>query len=126
VRRRAALALLAAGLVASGCSLFASAPGPKPAQIVAAPGEQFTLRLDTNRAAGFAWELAKPLDTSVVTLVGTAYEEAASGGVGAPGVEVWTFAAVASGWTTINLAYRRPWEEMAPARIIAYSVDVAP
>lgn len=126
MRRRDALALLAASLAAAGCSLFASAPGPKPAQIVAAPGEQFTLRLDANRSTGFAWELAKPLDTAVVTLVGTEYEEATSGGVGAPGVEVWTFAAVASGWTTIHLAYRRPWEEMAPARILAYSVDVTP
>jgi len=124
VRRRAALVLLAASLAATGCSLTSSAPGPTPAQIVTAPGEQFTLRLDANHSTGFAWELAKPLDGAVVTLVGTEYEEATTGGVGAPGVEVWTFAAVASGWATINLAYRRAWEEMAPARMLVYSVDV--
>jgi len=126
VKRRAALVLLAAWLVANGCSLTSSASGPTPAQLVAAPGEQFTLRLDANHSTGFAWELAKPLDGAVVTLVGTEYEEATSGGVGAPGVEVWTFAAVASGWATINLAYRRSWEDMAPARMLVYSVDVTP
>ena len=62
----------------------------------------------------------------MLALVGTDYEEATTGVVGASGTEVWTFEAVGPGWTAVNLTYRRPWEEMAPARMLVYSVDVAP
>jgi predicted secreted protein len=124
--RAAALAVLLAALVVTGCSLWSSPPGPRPAEIVVAPGDRFTLRLDADRPTGFRWELARPLDPAVLELVGTEYEEAASAAVGASGSEVWTFAAVGSGWATVNLAYRRPWEQLAPARIAIYSVDVAP
>ena len=125
-RRAAAVALLASGLAVAGCSLWASAPGPKPAELVAARGERFTLRLDANHSTGFHWELARPLDAAVLAVVGTEYEEATPGKVGAGGTEVWTFEAVGPGWAAVNLAYRRPWEEMAPARILVYSVDVTP
>jgi len=113
-------------LALAGCSLWGSAPERQPAEIVAAPGARFTLRLDANHTTGFAWELAKPLDAAVVTHVGTEYEEPVGGKIGAGGVEVWTFQAVAPGWAAISLAYRRPWEEMAPARMLVYSVDVTP
>lgn len=120
----AAAGLVAAGLTAAGCS--GRAPERQPAELVAAPGERFTLRLDANRTTGFQWELAKPLDAAVVAVVGTEYEELAGGTVGAGGTEVWTFEAVAPGWAAINLAYRRSWEEMTPARILVYSVEVVP
>jgi len=119
-------ALLAAALVLAlpACSLRASSPGAPPAEIVAAPGATFTVVLDANHATGFAWELAKPLDTDVLTHVGTSYEQGTGAALGAGGREVWTFAAVAPGWAKIELAYRRPWEDMAPARLAVYSVDV--
>lgn len=114
--------LLAVSLGA--CSLFASAPGPPPADIVATPGNDFSITLDANHTTGFRWELAKPLDGSVLTLVDTSYEEDPNGALGAGGKEIWRFAPVAPGWTKIELVYRRPWEEMAPARIAVYAVDV--
>ena len=69
--------LLACALAASSaaCSLFASEPGPPPADLTATPGSQFTLSLDANRSTGFQWELAKPLDESVVKHVGTSWGE---------------------------------------------------
>ncbi|MBY0275688.1 protease inhibitor I42 family protein [Candidatus Binatia bacterium] len=114
--------LLAATLGA--CSLFASEPGPPPAEIAATPGKDFSITLDANHTTGFQWELAKPLDGSVLTLVETTYEEQPNGAPGTGGKEVWTFAPVAPGWTKIELVYRRPWEDMAPARIAVYAVDV--
>ena len=123
---RAGAVLLTLVLSASvaACSLFASEPGPPPAEIVVAPGRQFTVALDANHSTGFQWELARPLDTSVVTHAGTTYEQAPNVAPGAGGKEIWTFDAVAPGWAKIELVYRRPWEEMAPARMAVYSVDV--
>lgn len=126
MRRRAATCALLVLAAAAGCSLFASDDRPPPAEIVAAPGERFTIALDANRSTGFQWELAKPLDGSVVALVDTTYEQEPNADVGAAGKEVWTFDAVAPGWAKVELVYRRPWEEMAPARIAVYSVDVGP
>lgn len=111
-------------LVLGGCSLFASEPGPRPADIAATPGKDFSITLDANHTTGFRWELAKPLDADVLTLVATTYEEDPSAALGSGGKEVWTFAPVAPGWTKVELVYRRPWEEMAPARIAVYSIDV--
>jgi inhibitor of cysteine peptidase len=107
-----------------GCSLFASEPGPPPADIVSSPGKQLTLALEANHSTGFQWELAKDPDSSVVTLAGTAYEQEPNAAPGAGGKEIWTFDAVGPGWAKIELVYRRPWEDMAPARIAVYSVDV--
>lgn len=123
-RARAAMLVGVLSASVAACSLFASDPGPPPADLVVAPGRQFTIALDANRSTGFQWELAKPLDTDVVTHAGTTYEQEPDASLGAGGKEVWTFDAVAPGWAKIELVYRRPWEEMAPARIAVYSVDV--
>jgi inhibitor of cysteine peptidase len=111
-------------LAVAACSLFASEPGPRPADVVATTGRQFAITLDANRPTGFQWELAQPLDEDVVRLAGTAYEQVPGAVPGAGGKEVWTFDAVAPGWAKIELVYRRPWEEMAPAKISVFSVEV--
>ena len=106
---------------------LAAPPLPNPRSRLscgAAPGRQFTIVLDANHSTGFQWELAKTPDTDVVTHAGTTYEQEPDAPLGAGGKEVWTFDAVAPGWAKIELVYRRPWEEMAPARLAVYSVDV--
>jgi predicted secreted protein len=117
-------ATLLALVVTAGCSLWSSSPEAKPAAMVVAPGERFTIVLDANRSTGFRWEIARPFDAAVVALVDTTYQEEPNAAPGQGGKEVWTFDAVAPGWTKIQLAYRRPWEDLAPARTVAYSVDV--
>ncbi|HEY8516142.1 MAG TPA: protease inhibitor I42 family protein [Candidatus Binatia bacterium] len=120
---RAALLLVVAA--ATGCALWASDDAPRPAALIVAPGERFTISLEANHSTGFSWQLAKPLAENVVTLVETTYETPPGAPPGAPGKELWTFEAVAPGWTSIDFAYRRPWEEnLAPARLASYSVDV--
>lgn len=109
---------------AAGCALWSSSPEEKPAAMAVAAGERFTIVLDANRSTGLRWELAKRLDTDVVSLVDTRYEQEPNPAPGQGGKEVWTFDAVAPGWTRIQLAYRRPGEDLAPARLVAYSVDV--
>lgn len=123
-RSGALLGLLLAATIGTACSLGSSAPTETPAQLVVTPGQQFKVEIDANRSTGFQWELGKPLDAAVLTLVDTRYEQAPNASPGEGGKEVWTFAAVAPGWAKIQLLYRRPWEDMAPARILVYSVDV--
>jgi predicted secreted protein len=122
--RATLLALLLAAAAAAGCSSWSSGPKETPAELIVAPGERFTVALDANHSTGFRWELGKPIDGSVLTLVDAQYEEEASAAPGTGGKEVWTFDAAAPGWARIQFIYRRPWEEMAPARIAVYSVDV--
>jgi len=121
---RAAPVVVLAALLAS-CSLWSADDAPQPAAIIVAPGQRFTIELEANRSTGFQWEIGKDLDDDVLTLVDTRYEEKPGAAVGAVGTEVWTFDAVAPGWAKIDFVYRRPWEEnIAPARLAFYSVDV--
>lgn len=94
--------------------------------ITLAPGEEFTITLDSNRTTGYSWRLAQPLDESLVALVGSDYTPSGAGGLaGAGGTEVWTFHALAPGQTTIALEYVRPWETgVAPARTHATTVFI--
>jgi len=124
---RAALrvALLLVVLGAAGCALFGASDEPVPAGILATPGERFTITVPANHSTGFAWHLGRPLDEAVVTLVETTYDTPPGAAPGTAGEELWTFEAVAPGWARIELLYRRPWEDnLAPARIATYSVDV--
>jgi predicted secreted protein len=116
-------ALLLITTLGAACSLWSSS-SETPAEMVVEPGQRFTVELDANRSTGFRWELGKPLDTAVITLVDTEYQQEPNAAPGAAGKEVWTFDAVAPGWARIALRYRRAGEEMAPARIAVYSVDV--
>ena len=72
-------------------------------------GEEFAIVLDSNRTTGYEWQLEKPLDESILTLVNSEYH-GSFGGVGAGGKETWTFRAVSPGETTIALRYARPGE----------------
>ncbi len=77
-------------------------------------GERFTIALDGNRTTGYQWQLAQPLDTAIVTLIGSSYQPA--GNVpGAGGREVLTFQTQGKGSATIDLEYVRPWEKGTPA-----------
>ena len=136
MRSCAALAACLALALVAGCSAHsASDAPPEPAAFMAAPGERFDIRLDANPSTGFQWDIGTPLDEKIVRLVGSDFQRApapapASGAESAPlvgqgGVETWRFEAVGPGRTTIELVYRRPWEnDVAPVRRAAYAVDV--
>lgn len=83
--------------------------------IDAKTGNEFSITLDSNPTTGYRWQLAKPLDESLVKLVGNEYQEPeSSGAVGAGGKEIWTFKAVAEGKTAIAMKYVRSWEKNQP------------
>jgi len=93
-------------------------------QLSATVGQKFTITLESNQTTGYQWQLAKPLDESIVKLVGSEYEAPKSGLVGQGGREVWTFEAVSQGITQIAMKYARPWESTPPAQEQLFSVTV--
>lgn len=88
-------------------------------------GGEFTLTLTSNITTGYHWELAEPLDETIVKLVDSQYEAPKTNVVGAGGQEVWTFRGVGQGQTTINLKYVRPWEkDVPPEKTASYTLTV--
>lgn len=87
---------------------------PDNIPIKAKVGQEFMLKLDANRTTGYQWQLARPLDKEVLTLVSTDYWIPKTPGmVGAGGKSVWKFKAIGKGKALIYLKYVRPWEKKA-------------
>ncbi|MCE5241619.1 MAG: protease inhibitor I42 family protein [Syntrophobacteraceae bacterium] len=82
--------------------------------IATSPGREFDISLQSNRTTGFMWQLASPLDASIVQFVGSEYKAPKSRLQGAGGTEVWTFRSVGPGQATISMKYARPWEKNVP------------
>ena len=87
-------------------------------------GQRFTIRLESNPTTGYGWQLAGPLDQTVVQCVTNIYEAPDSKLMGAGGHEIWTFRAIGEGQAEISMKYVRPWEQDKPARTNVYTVIV--
>ena len=111
----ALLTLLAALIVATGCS-------PQQQEVKATiddagremqlkKGQTLVVTLEGNPTTGYSWEVAEPLDEQVLRQVGEAEFKAESAALGAGGVQILRFETVNAGKTTLKLAYRRSWEK---------------
>lgn len=88
-------------------------------------GAVFSIVLDSNASTGYAWQIAQPLDTSIVETLGSEYHPPPDPMPGAGGTEEWSFRAAGVGRTTIAFGYIRPWErDTAPAETAAFQVIV--
>jgi inhibitor of cysteine peptidase len=87
-------------------------------------GDTVTITLDSNGTTGFQWNLVSEPDASVLELVASEYVEPEDGLVGEGGVEVWTFEAVATGETALELAYARPFEPDAVEATFSLAIRV--
>jgi len=72
-------------------------------------GDKITVKLCSNATTGFQWEY-EISEENVLKEEDHDFEEPEGDGVGAPGIEVWTFEAVAKGTTEVRMEYSRPWE----------------
>ena len=72
-------------------------------------GDKITVKLCSNPTTGFQWKYETTVDT-VLKEEDHDFEEPEGDGVGAAGIEVWTFEAVEKGTTEVRMAYSRPWE----------------
>ena len=77
-------------------------------------GQDFTITLEANVTTGYEWQLAKPLDESMLQLVSSQYVAEKTNRVGSGGRQVWVFKALKAGKTAISFEYERPWEKNTP------------
>lgn len=88
-------------------------------------GSEFALILESNPTTGYKWQLADPLDESLVVLVSQEYKRTGGDATGAGGEETWTFRAVGVGETEISLKYVRSWEAGSPTdETLTFTVNV--
>jgi inhibitor of cysteine peptidase len=77
-------------------------------------GQPFGIRLDSNHTTGYSWTITQPPNAAVAEPLDMTYIEPQQGLPGAGGQDCFTFSAVAPGSTSVELAYRRPFEPAAP------------
>ena len=98
--------------------------GDDGSQVELNTGQTLVVSLAGNPTTGFTWEAAE-LDEQVLRQVGEAEFKPDSDAIGAGGVQTLHFETVNSGQTTLNLVYRRPWEEdVEPAETFSVQVVV--
>ncbi len=74
-------------------------------------GDEFAIVLQSNHSMGFSWQLAKPLDVNVLSMLGTDFLIPNETLPNAAGRETWSFKAVGKGSTKISLKYVRSWDK---------------
>ena len=105
-----------------------AAPGTSSQKSDVAVGEVLSIRLPCSPATGFEWQV-KSIDREIADPVGPAEFEqkpAAPGAVGVGGSCVLRIKGVAAGKTKATLVYRRPWENVEPAKTSTVDIQVLP
>ena len=74
-------------------------------------GDEFAIVVESNHSMGFHWQLAKPLDANVLSMLGTDFIIPNETLPNAAGKETWSFKAVGKGSTKISLKYFRSWDK---------------
>jgi inhibitor of cysteine peptidase len=92
----------------------AAADGEARQLVHARVGEKFSITLIANHTTGYSWKLATVLDRSVLTTIGTKYEEEPSSKVGVPGEEIWMFLPKGKGTVELGFQYQRRFEKDVP------------
>ena len=91
-------------------------------------GDTLAVHLDANPSTGYRWELTRLAGASVVQVGLPDYQPETAAGVprvGAPGHTTFRFRALQAGTSSIELAYRRPWEaDVAPAKTVRFEIAV--
>ncbi len=95
-------------------------------QVELEQGQILVVTLESNPTTGYGWEVAE-IQESILEQMGEADFEPSDEGeppmVGAGGWEIFSFEAISAGQTTLQLVYRRPWEEGVEP-INTFSIEV--
>ncbi|MEI6832327.1 MAG: protease inhibitor I42 family protein, partial [Candidatus Omnitrophota bacterium] len=78
-------------------------------------GQNFTITLEANKTTGYEWQLANPLDESMVQLISSEYLTRKTKLLGVGGKQVWVLKALKTGKMTISFKYIRPREKENPS-----------
>lgn len=91
-------------------------------------GDTIAVHLDSTPSTGYRWEMTRLAGASVVQVGLPDYQPETSAGVpktGAPGHTTFRFRAMQPGSSSIELAYRRPFEPgVPPARTVRFEIAV--
>jgi predicted secreted protein len=72
-------------------------------------GDKIKLKLCSNQTAGFQWDYEMTIE-NVLKEEDHDFEEPEGDVPGAAGIEIWTFEAVETGTTEVQMEYSQPWE----------------
>jgi len=100
--------------------------GDDGSRVALAVGQMLVVKLASNPATGYSWQVAEGLGLVLAQVGEVEYREAPHEGtplVGAGGTETLRFEAKSAGQTSLVLEYRRPWEETVEPEE-AFSVEV--
>ena len=91
-------------------------------------GGTLVVKLESNPTTGYSWEVGA-IDPSIIKGMGDAeYAKSDTGEtplVGSGGAETWRFQAVNEGQTSLEMVYRRPWEQdVNPEKTFSLSINV--
>ena len=85
-------------------------------------GGRFVIALTANPSTGYSWQAEK---NDQVRYLGSKQVSAANQAIGASGTQELRFEATATGTTTLELAYSRPFEQgVPPAQTASFDVTV--
>jgi len=82
-------------------------------EIKVSVGEIFKIDLPSNIGTGYSWTLKVPLDTTLISFVDQEYIENDLMTEEEESKEIWRFQAVKKGTASIQMIYKRPWEEIS-------------
>ena len=85
-------------------------------------GDIVVIELESNPSTGYSWIL--PVDLGILDLVDERWV-GDSDLTGSPGTTHLEFEVVGTGTWTLDLEYRRPWEDAAPDRTFAVTIVAA-
>lgn len=133
---RKMLALAMAVALVTGCSDDSDTGDGGSGTVTVVGSGEATLQVDgvlevalaANPTTGYTWEVSGAPDAAVLEQVGEPVYEASPTDtmvVGSGGVMTFEFRAAGAGTTTLELVYRRPWEEgVEPIETVTIDVTV--
>ncbi len=86
------------------------------------PGEEFDITLRGNPSTGYTWKA--DYDPQYIELVDQTYIPNKPYLCGSGGTYIFTFKALDTGNTDIDMQYLRPWEYYLPAKEIVYHLEI--
>jgi predicted secreted protein len=115
-----------AGADPVGTQLVADTVYTDPATpIHATAGQLFMIALPRNPGTGYAWSVSTAPNPNVVTMTGSAFLPGKTGMMGAPGQQIFVYAAHAAGNATIALDDVAPGRDATVAKTVHFKVVVA-
>ena len=116
------LLLLALSLLAAGCRSLQETATDTPLEIET--GDTFTIVVQSNPSTGYRWQMAEPLDETIIRFLAHEYRADRPIQPGSGGWDVWTFEALAPGETQITLNNFPPSNDVTPCETTTFTITI--